>query len=321
MSDATTHERERDAAGGGTAARLTRTAMTYAELVRLPNCVTAPPDVLLGAALAAMYADSVSLPSVVGLAIASMVLYAGGTTLNDAFDAPIDARERPERPIPSGRVERRTAYALGVALLVLGVAIAALAAGSAGGLLAGLVALAIAGYDGVAKHTPAGSPTMGATRGLNVVLGTAAAGAAVLEFPRYALAVPAVIAVYITFVTHMAAAETQGGNPRAVALAGDGAALAVVALGFLLLAVRPPALETALAVVLAGAFLVWVVRPLTAAYRDPSPDRVGPAVGACVLGLVFLDAAFAAAVGIGWGLAALAFLLPAVGLARAFDVT
>ncbi len=44
-------------------------------------------------------------------------------------------------------------------------------------------------------------------------------------------------------------------------------------------------------------------------------------MGACVLGLVVLDAAFAAAVGPAWALATVAFLVPAVGLSRAFDVT
>jgi len=57
------------------------------------------------------------------------------------------------------------------------------------------------------------------------------------------------------------------------------------------------------------------------AYADPAPDVVGPAVGACVLGLTVLDAAFAAIVGPGWAVAILAFLAPAVGLSKVFDVT
>ena len=40
------------------------------------------------------------------LALAFSLLYTGGMYLNDAFDRDIDARERPERPIPSGRVRR-----------------------------------------------------------------------------------------------------------------------------------------------------------------------------------------------------------------------
>ena len=32
--------------------------------------------------------------------------------LNDVFDAEVDAREQPDRPIPSGRVSRRAAALL-----------------------------------------------------------------------------------------------------------------------------------------------------------------------------------------------------------------
>ena len=40
-------------------------------------------------------------------------LYAAGMVLNDAFDAELDARERPERPIPSGRISRSRHGVLG----------------------------------------------------------------------------------------------------------------------------------------------------------------------------------------------------------------
>src|SRR5262245_63491269 len=50
---------------------------------------------------------------------AGSLFYSGGMALNDAFDAEIDARERPERPIPSGRVSRGTVLALGFGMLVV----------------------------------------------------------------------------------------------------------------------------------------------------------------------------------------------------------
>jgi len=74
-------------------------------------------------------------------------------------------------------------------------------------------------------------------------------------------------------------------------------------------------------VTFAVAFLAWVGRPLRAAYADPEPATVGPAVGACVLGLVLLDAAFAAGAGVAWALAAAVFLVPAWRLSTAFDLS
>ncbi|MEM7577723.1 MAG: UbiA family prenyltransferase [Planctomycetota bacterium] len=54
------------------------------------------------------------------LMVAASLLYTGGMLLNDAFDAELDAGERPGRPIPSGRIARRTAFGVGGLMLLLG---------------------------------------------------------------------------------------------------------------------------------------------------------------------------------------------------------
>jgi len=303
--------------------------VAYATLVRLPNLFTSPPDVVLGAALAsATAAGTVSIPEVAGLAVASILLYAGGTTLNDYVDAEEDARERPDRPIPSGDVSRRVALALGVALLAGGVVIALLVAGAIAGATAGAVAVAVLLYDGVFKGSPVGFLFMGTSRGLNVLLGVAAGGVSPVDLPGWVLAVPAVVVLYIAAVTYMAEGETDeaeaggdAGSRGPVLAAILGAAVAAAGVVALLAVRAPPVPEAGLAVLLLVGFLVWVGRPLRAAYVDPAPEVVGPAVGACVLGLTVLDAAFAATVGVAWAVTTLAFLAPAVGLSRVFDVT
>jgi 4-hydroxybenzoate polyprenyltransferase len=296
-------------------------ARAYADLVRLPNLFTAPPDVVLGAALAATAGQSVGLLATLGLGAASMALYAAGTTLNDAFDAQRDAEARPERPIPSGRVRRRTAFAVGGALLLAGVALAWLVVGTAGAFVASVLAAAIAAYDGALKGGPLGFAAMGAARGLNVELGATAAGRLPTALPPTAHLVALVVATYVAAVTFMAERETEGGNRGAVATAGTGAILAAVAV-VALVAVPPLDLvRDGLALALAAGFLRWVGSTLRDAYADPVPGTVGPAVGTCVVALVVLDAAFAAAVSVGWGAVALAFLPPALLLARTFDVS
>lgn len=302
-----------------TRSRVARSVAGYAELVRVPNLFTAPPDVLLGAALATATDSGVSLGDVAGLAVASMLLYAAGTALNDAFDAASDATERPERPIPSGRISRRAGFGLGALCLVCGVAAAGLAAGVGGGLAAVAVAAGVLLYDGALKGGVVGFATMGAVRGLNVLLGTTAG-----ETPTPSTAsagVALAVAVYIAAVTFMAAGETESGGRRTVLVAGAGALLAVAVLLSRLVTVRPSSVETAATVVLGVGFLAWTGRALTGAYRNPVPGTIGPAVGTCVLALVVLDAAFAATVGVAWALAALSFLVPAVGLKRWFRVS
>ncbi|WP_246308228.1 UbiA family prenyltransferase [Halorarum salinum] len=320
-------------------ARLTGSPADYAALVRVPNVFTAPPDVLAGAALAVAAGAtggpaSGTLADVAAAAVASTFVYAAGTALNDYFDAPRDAVERPERPIPSGRVERSTAFGLGMASLAAGVLVALLA-GVAAAVVAGLLVAVVLSYDGALKDGSAGPPTMGAARGLNVALGAAAVGVpgaasefgaagatpAVAGLPAPLVAAPVAVALYIAGVTAMAETETVGGDRRLVAVAATGAALAATAALLVAVAAGAPAARTGLAALLAAAFLVAVGRPLRRAYADPVPGTVGPAVGSCVLGLVVLDAAFAATAGVGWALVTLGFLVPAVGLSRVFDVT
>ncbi|MCC7416980.1 MAG: protoheme IX farnesyltransferase [Acidobacteria bacterium] len=63
-----------------------------------------------------------------GLALALMLASAGAGALNHALDADIDRRmsRTARRPIPSGRVRRRTAIAAGVGLVLVALAVAAL---------------------------------------------------------------------------------------------------------------------------------------------------------------------------------------------------
>src|SRR6188472_1418057 len=93
----------------------------YLELVRPANVATALADVLAGFAIAGL----VPWRALPWLLVATSCLYAGGVVLNDVFDRQIDAIERPERPLPSGRAGVGSATALGAALLTLGVGAAA----------------------------------------------------------------------------------------------------------------------------------------------------------------------------------------------------
>ena len=54
------------------------------------------------------------------LLIGMSLLYGGGMVLNDVCDSVIDREERPQRPIPSGRVGRRAAAGLAGGLLLAG---------------------------------------------------------------------------------------------------------------------------------------------------------------------------------------------------------
>jgi 4-hydroxybenzoate polyprenyltransferase len=143
-------------------------ARLYAQLVRLPNLPSAFADILLGA-LATEALPSRWLPFAF-LLPASGCLYCAGMVWNDFFDVQQDLRERPFRPIASGKVSRREAALFGGLLLFGGVILAGLAglAQEQPTWLSGTVALglvfAILLYDSWLKRTPLGPIGMGACR-------------------------------------------------------------------------------------------------------------------------------------------------------------
>ena len=130
-------------------------------LGRVSNLPTVWTNALAGALLA-----GAALGAEFALALLAFSLfYTGGMFLNDAFDAPWDARERPERPIPSGTAGAREVFLWGFGLLAAGVALLALfgtEAAMAGMALAGVVTF----YDWHHKANPFSPVVMGLCRAL-----------------------------------------------------------------------------------------------------------------------------------------------------------
>lgn len=285
------------------------TAWSYLTLARPANVVTAMADVLAGTAVAG---SAVGLP---GLLLSTVALYAGGVMLNDVFDAALDARERPERPIPRGRVSRAGAAALGRWLLVVGVVAAGLVSAASLAIAAAIAATVLL-YDAWAKHRPLSGPmAMGACRGLNLLLGVSAVpGALGVSWPLMLVPV-----AYIAAITAISRGEVHGGERCVGWLAAGLVGAVLVALTALGLAGS----QAPWAVLPFVALLAWrVLPPFTAAARNPRPERVGAAVRAGVLSLILLDAALAAAfAGPLHGAAVLALWPVSLGLARLFAVT
>jgi 4-hydroxybenzoate polyprenyltransferase len=290
--------------------------LPYAQLVRLPNVFTALADISLGA-LAAHALPERWLPFLL-LALASACLYMAGMVWNDYFDVDQDRRERPFRPIPSGRVSARSAAFLGTLFMVVGVGLALLSGWQANkfSLYPGIVALLLVGciflYDAWLKRTAVGPVAMGSCRFFNVLLGLAV----VPQLPdgggfHLALAV----GIYIVGVTWFARTEARQSKQSALAEAG-GTMLVGLLLALTYPAYLPPDTASPLfpyLLVVLG-FLVGI--PVCQAIARPSPSRVQPAVKRAIFGLVLLDAALATAC-VGWpGLFLVLLLIPAMHLGR-----
>ncbi|WP_169949454.1 SCO3242 family prenyltransferase [Microbispora sp. H11081] len=267
----------------------------WLELVRAPAALSVPGDTLAGAAAAAR-------PARPGLAAASVLLYWAGMALNDWSDRKLDAKERPERPIPSGRISPEGALGLAVALTGAGVATAAISGGRRGFAIAGLLAGAAWAYDLRLKHTAAGPAAMAACRALDVLLG---AGPGTRAAAPMALAVGA----HTYGITLLGRAEVDGATPATIAQSltatGASAALAAVACRH-----GDTGGRLGAAAMIAG-YLATAGRAQLALRADPDPEQVRQAVRMSILGLIPLQAAGVAGRGRFAQAAALLAALPA----------
>lgn len=298
--------------------------LPYARLLRLPNVFTAFADIALGlcvtAGLASPAVDVNWVLRAAALLICSGCLYLAGMVWNDYFDLEEDRRDRPFRPLPSGKIALATAKRIGIALIAAGF-MAALASGidRAGwrpdaAIIGGLLILAIVAYDARIKRTPAGPLGMAACRFLNVLLGlTLADVAAVPWTTRLHLALT--IGVYIAGVTWFARTEEKRSRPETLtAAAAVMLAALVVALA---VPVRVPAgTSSVLFPYLLVVFGFAVGIPVVAALRAPTPGNVQAGVKRGILGLVALDALLATAFVGEAGLLVLLLLPPALVLGK-----
>ncbi len=282
--------------------------LAYAQLVRLPNVFTVVADALMaGLVCGVLFAD----PGRFALAAAaSCLLYLAGMASNDVFDRAEDAKARPFRPIPSGRVSVRAAVALTGLLTAGGVACGLLADGNLW-WLGGLVAASFA-YNASLKHTPVGPVAMGSCRLLHLLFVFSLADG----FPAaVGWHVAGIVGVYIAGVTWFARTEEFAGRPRELVPATAVMLLAVGAVLLLPLHEVPTPANRALPYLVVAYGIVLLV-PLRAAILDPRPALVQAGVKRAILGLIALDAVIATHA-VGWpGLGILALYLPARLLGR-----
>lgn len=294
----------------------------YLRLTRPANLVTAVADILAGIAMAVFVAQqsvAFSWLDIALLIIATVGLYGGGVVFNDVFDAELDKAERPERPIPSGLIPIKSAVFLGVLLLVAGIGAAvAVHPGNpvsvTAGLAAGIAVFALV-YDKWMKHHPVLGPlNMGLCRGMNLLLGMSLFPATIMQYGILAL----VPVIYIAAVTMISRGEVHGGKRGT--LAGAAWLYVIVIVSIVLVAYLNSYLWQSL--VYLALFAALVFPPLQKAIRNPVGSGIGKAVKAGVIGLILMNAAWAAAFGMFYLAVVIALLLPvSLLLAKLFAVT
>jgi len=300
------------------------TIIAHLRLMRPANIITAIADILAGFAVSGAAGQVFSLQlhefphllnSLLWLILATVGLYGGGIVFNDVFDAKLDRKERPERPIPSGKASVLSASILAGFLLIMGI-VAAWQVSAFSGVIALIVAALAILYNAWGKHQLVFGPiNMGLCRGGNLLLGVSVFPAALQELWYIAL----VPVIYIAAITMISRGEVHGGNRKAIV--GGGAMYGMIIFAIIILAfLSEIPWWQVIPFVLLFAFLIF--RPLLKALKEPEPKFIGKAVKAGVLSLIVLNASLATAFA-GWiyGLIVLLLLPVSLVIAKKFSVT
>jgi heme O synthase-like polyprenyltransferase len=142
----------------------------YLLLIRVPNLFTVPSNILAGY-FATISTANADVDQLLSLIVSSVLLYVSGIVLNDYFDINVDRKERPSRPLASGRITKRSALLLAVISIVAG-NILALTVSWTSSIISGSLTLVIFAYNYRLKRNAISNPlAMGLARFLNVVLG------------------------------------------------------------------------------------------------------------------------------------------------------
>lgn len=251
---------------------------TLLRLGRISNLPTVWTDALAGTVLAGGAVRDWRF----GTALVAMSLfYVGGMYLNDYFDRTVDARERPQRPIPAGDIAAAAVAAVGFGMLGLGVLLVGVT-GAAAALLGAVLAGVIVVYDAFHKSNPSAPLIMGLCRAL--LYGGAAAAVTGRVPPAVVLPALALLA-YVAGLTYAARQESldRVGNLWPLLLLGAPMLLAAP----LLLGGLVPALIY-LALLAATAYAVYLLA------KRPMAGAVSAAVGILIAGISLVDAAMLA---------------------------
>jgi 4-hydroxybenzoate polyprenyltransferase len=287
----------------------------YLLLIRLPNVFTTPSNILAGYFAAVEVAEA-NGAHLIALMLSSGLLYIAGIVLNDYFDIEIDKRERPSRPLPSGKISKM--YALGIAIVALLIANTIALLVSPVSLAASLaLTFAIIAYDYRLKHSVLGPFAMGSTRFLNVIFG---ASPVLLYIDNHSLAILGTAAAslffYVSSITLLSKKEVGNERPNStlVFLIVFGIISTILTLGMLLQLEWTFLLNLS---VFAAVMIVTFRQYL--AKKEPSVQK---AIRNMVISIIILDSVFiAGTAGLQYGLASLLLIGPTIALAKKLYVT
>ena len=292
----------------------------YLVLVRLPNLFTLPSNILVGiGAISSLAFTFASFTQFLLLVTISVLLYCVGIVLNDLYDFDIDKKERPNRPLPSGKISRRSAIGLVAIFSTLALILSLLVSFSTL-VISSILFLAIFGYDKYLKNTYAGPFTIATARAMNILLGTSVSFRSVDSYSQIVTLTFVLIItfVYVSLIGFISRYEVRGFSDNTKLLLPP-AIVAIVIFSIILFSLMGFFKLESLIILSLFSFIIII--SFSRIYRRDS-GRTQQIVRNMILSIIVLDSTFLTGIiGIELGLAVLTLMVPLLVLANKMDMT
>ncbi len=287
-------------------------------LLRFPNFFTLPGDIIIGYIIAEATLNrsnyllgynfetgSFISFSIFYLLFAIFAAYGVGLITNDLADADEDSKKRPDRPIPSGAISKKSAWYIAIFLSVVALVFAKFANNRVFFCVAGLLLLIYA-YNYLLKRNPLLGPfALGICRSLAVVIGFFGCWFDPSYYPPMFYVVTLAWFLYFFGLSLVAYYETEKNPPLRGSyillfiplMWGVTAIFAseVLAVIFLIKEI-PPGVFLGIGAFVCFAFLVlknFIILNL----RSVTPEKVQKSVGELIRTIIFLQASAVACMG------------------------
>lgn len=297
----------------------------YLTLVRFPNLFTLPSNILAGYLSSSMF-NMLEINTIILVIISSACLYAAGVIFNDIADRQIDRKERPIRPIPSGKISQRSAIILALLLIAISITVSYFISAATFSIVL-LITTAIILYDFMLKNTLFGPEVMAVTRVLNILLGASPNLSNLLVdqvnyvFYRLCL-ICASEFVYIVFISALSRFEAH--KNRSFRLTWFHILLLQIPLilGVYAIGVGLFSESTWIYLVIFGAFILSTIT-IANSSNPMTSSMLRKIISLLITGIIIHDAVFIGGSLNAWylGMSTFALLIPTILLGRKFYVT
>jgi 4-hydroxybenzoate polyprenyltransferase len=183
----------------------------YLLLIRAPNLFTVPSNILSGYFATTLLGDA-NITQLLLLIFSSIFLYVAGIILNDYFDINVDRKERPNRPLASGQITKRSALLVATCSVVTGNVLSWSVSWNSF-IVSFCLTIVIFIYNYWLKRSHTGNPlTMGSARFLNVLLGGSSASDLVTKMDLTLVFVGYCLFLYTVSISLLSLKEVSTGE-------------------------------------------------------------------------------------------------------------